>query len=178
MAGSAPWDQAAVRVRAEQAVVHVSRTYPAPREEVYAAWTDPDLLCQWFRPEEGSSIGELDVRPGGSYRITMRPGDGEHGHLAIVGRYLEVDPPERLVFTFGYEIPDSLEDLGDLADVDDLETRLANLSRVDSRVTVVFREVDGVTEVSITHEGLPSQGLRAFHIYGWDDVLERLAGIV
>ncbi len=168
MADLAPWEQPAVRARAQQAVLHVSRTYPAPRQEVYAAWTEAELLTQWFRPEGGSSRAELDVRPGGSYRITMLPTPGDDGAIEIVGTYLEVERPARLVFTFGYEIPDAL---------DDPDTRLEALSRVDSRVVVQFRECDGLTEVSITHERLATEGLRAFHIYGWENVLEKLAGI-
>jgi uncharacterized protein YndB with AHSA1/START domain len=174
MAGLAPWDEPAVRTKAVDAVVHVSRTFPAPREEVYAAWTEAKILSQWFRPGDGSSSAELDVRPGGSYRITLQPAPGQPGSLQIVGRYLEVEPPERLVFTFGWETPDELEDLGALGELDDLGTRLERLNNVDSRVIVRFRELEGSTEVSIVHERLATQNLRAFHIYGWEGVLEKL----
>jgi uncharacterized protein YndB with AHSA1/START domain len=177
MAGLTPWEEPAVRTKAEALVVHVSRIYPAPREEVYAAWTEAEPLSQWFRPPDGSSSAELDVRPGGSFRITMRPPGGP-GSLQIVGTYLDVEPPERLVFTFGYEIPDARGGLGEFAELDDLDTRLESLSRVDSRVIVRFRELERSTEVSITHEHLATQSLRAFHIYGWEDVLEKLAEVI
>src|SRR5881396_1722732 len=105
-----PWETSQLEAQAADAVIHVSRIYDAPRQEVFAAWTEPALLTQWFRPLDGVSTAELDVRPGGKLRHTVDPPGQDPGPATIVGTYLEVQPPERLVFTFGWELP-PLEDL-------------------------------------------------------------------
>lgn len=68
---------------------------------IFAAWTQPELLRQWFAPKPVvTTVAELDVRPGGSNRIIMRMPDGqEHPHRGV---YLEVVPGRRLVFTSAY----------------------------------------------------------------------------
>jgi uncharacterized protein YndB with AHSA1/START domain len=175
MARLLPWERSELEAKAADAVVHVSRTYDAPRREVFAAWTEPALLTEWFRPLNGVCKAELDVRAGGKYRITMDPPDELPGPAAIVGTYLEVEPFERLVFTFAWELPPP-EDLHGLEGLDPggLEDRLEDLRSLDSRVTVQFHEVEGATEVTITHELIDTQRLRAFHIFGWTTVLEKL----
>ncbi len=176
MAPLLPWEDAAVQSKAVDAVVHVTREFPVPREQVFSAWIEPDRITQWFRPANGSSSAELDVRPGGRYRISVHPSP-DLPAADIVGTYLEVVPPERLVYTFGWELP-ALDDLGGLADLEDRDRRLENLKDLNSLVTVRFRDLGGSTEVSITHERLATQGLRAFHIFGWESVLDNLADVV
>jgi uncharacterized protein YndB with AHSA1/START domain len=150
---------------ATSAAVHVTRELPAPREDVFRAWTQPELFARWFTPPGNSSVtAELDVRPGGSYRITLQRTQLIPGTSYIVGRYLEVAPPERLVFTFGWEEPPPLAELESLA-------------TLDSRVTVQFRDRGESTELSITHERLETADLRAFHRWGWESTLEQLAQV-
>jgi uncharacterized protein YndB with AHSA1/START domain len=78
----------------------VTRTIAGPRDLVFEAWTDAELFRQWWVPK---SIGlkllscEVDARVGGSYRLTFDVGTDEP--LAFYGRYLEVVPPVRLVWT-------------------------------------------------------------------------------
>jgi uncharacterized protein YndB with AHSA1/START domain len=146
--------------------VHVKRELPAPREQVYRTWTEPDLFKRWFTPPGNASVtAELDVRPGGEYRITLERTELVPGRSYIVGNYLEVDPPERLVFTFGWEEPPPVEGL-------------EALSALDSRVTVLFRDLGSSTEVSITHERLDTDELRDFHRWGWTTTLDQLERIV
>jgi uncharacterized protein YndB with AHSA1/START domain len=177
MAGSLPWQTDELQMQAADVVVRVSRTFDAPRQEVFAAWTEQELLTQWFRPAGGVSTAELDVRPGGKYRITMDPQGSLPGPAYIVGTYLKVEPPERLVFTFGWELPpaDELASFEDLGDTEEFKDRVEDLARLDSLVTVQFLERDGATEVTITHERIRAPNLRAFHIFGWKMVLEQLA---
>lgn len=79
----------------------LTRLIDAPRAKLYAAWTQPDLLKQWFAPLPYTTpIAELDVRPGGANKITMRGPDGVD--MPNRGVYLEVVPNERLVFTDAY----------------------------------------------------------------------------
>jgi uncharacterized protein YndB with AHSA1/START domain len=79
----------------------LSRLINAPREKVYRAWTEPELLKQWFAPKPYTTpIVEIDVRPGGSAYFVMRGPDGKD--LPNRGVYLEVVPNEKLVSTDAY----------------------------------------------------------------------------
>jgi len=70
----------------------------APPEKVYRAWTEPELMKQWFAPLPWTTPRvETDVRPGGSSLVVMRGPDGNE--IPCPGVYLEVVPNERLVFT-------------------------------------------------------------------------------
>ena len=74
-----------------------TRVFDAPRELVFQAWTDPRHLIQWWGPQGfTTSIYEMDVRPGGVWRLTMHGPDGVDYKNRIV--FLEVVKPERLVF--------------------------------------------------------------------------------
>lgn len=79
----------------------LTRLIDAPRAKVYRAWTDAELLKQWFAPHPYTTpFAELDVRPGGANFIVMRSPDGKD--LPNRGIYLEVVENERLVFTDAY----------------------------------------------------------------------------
>jgi uncharacterized protein YndB with AHSA1/START domain len=79
----------------------LTRLIDAPREKLYRAWTEPELLKQWFAPAPYTTpMAELDVRAGGSNVIVMRGPDG--ADMPNAGVYLEVVPNERLVFTNAY----------------------------------------------------------------------------
>jgi uncharacterized protein YndB with AHSA1/START domain len=149
-------------------VLQVRRTFRAPREEVFRAWTDPELLRQWLHGAVGHSPhAEVDARVGGEFKITMtsrgakllsrllRDETGEFVHL--IGRYEEISPPERLVFTMGWQ---------------DFPT--FRLERDATTVTVDFLEADGGTEVVLTHERQPSRRTRGMHHFGWWGSLRNL----
>lgn len=79
----------------------ITREIDAPPADVYAAWTRPELLTQWFAPLPWTvSAVQNDVRPGGSTQITMRSPEGED--FPNPGIFLEVVENERLVFTDAY----------------------------------------------------------------------------
>ena len=76
----------------------LTRLIDAPRALLYRAWTDPEMLKQWFAPLPYTTPhAELDVRPGGANLIVMRSPDGQD--MPNRGVYLEVVPNEKLVFT-------------------------------------------------------------------------------
>ena len=81
----------------------IERVFDAPRDRVYAAFTDPELIPQWWgRQEDTTTVDKLDVRPGGDWRfVTVSSSDGEEH--AFRGTFREVDPPERIVWTFEWE---------------------------------------------------------------------------
>src|SRR5450755_260347 len=79
----------------------LTRIIDAPREKVFKAWTDPELLKQWFAPLPYTTpVAELDVRPGGANLIVMRGPDGVD--MPNRGVYLEIVENERIVFTDAY----------------------------------------------------------------------------
>jgi uncharacterized protein YndB with AHSA1/START domain len=79
----------------------LTRLIAAPREKLYRAWTEPELLKQWFAPLPWTTPHvEVDVRPGGSSLFVMRSPEGTD--FPNRGVYLEVVPNERLVFTDAY----------------------------------------------------------------------------
>jgi uncharacterized protein YndB with AHSA1/START domain len=83
----------------EFALTHILN---APRELVFKAWTDPDLLPRWWAPEGFTvPLCEIDARTGGAYRIVMRSPEGDV--YPLKGVYIDIRAPERLVFTDNWE---------------------------------------------------------------------------
>ncbi len=76
--------------------IHVERVFDAPRERVFAAFTDPTLIPEWWGPT--TVVDQMDVRPGGSWRFVAHNADGSEA--AFAGTYREVSPPERILQTF------------------------------------------------------------------------------
>jgi uncharacterized protein YndB with AHSA1/START domain len=92
---------AANAVSTEDRELVLTRLIDVPRENLYRAWTEPELLKQWFAPLPYTTpVAEMDVRPGGANLIVMRGPDG--AELPNRGVYLEVVKNERLVFTDAY----------------------------------------------------------------------------
>jgi uncharacterized protein YndB with AHSA1/START domain len=79
----------------------VERRFDHPIERVWAAYTDPELIPQWWG--QGTTVDRFDLRAGGSYRFVSNVGTDKES--AFVGEFLEIDPPERIVQTFGMEGP-------------------------------------------------------------------------
>jgi uncharacterized protein YndB with AHSA1/START domain len=76
----------------------ITRAFDAPRELVYRLWTDPKHLARWWGPHGfTTTILQMDVRPGGTWRYRMRGPDGND--YPFDGLYLEIDEPRRLVFS-------------------------------------------------------------------------------
>jgi uncharacterized protein YndB with AHSA1/START domain len=79
------------------------RTFDAPRELVWKAHTDPELIPQWWGPDRYTTrVEKMDVRPGGEWRWVQAGEDGSE--IAFFGEYLEVEPPERIRWTFMFEV--------------------------------------------------------------------------
>jgi uncharacterized protein YndB with AHSA1/START domain len=82
--------------------IHVVREFDAPRDRVFAAYIDPELIPEWWGLRDTTTIvDQMDVRAGGSWRFVMRDQDGSE--TAFRGTYREVTPPERIVQTFEWE---------------------------------------------------------------------------
>jgi uncharacterized protein YndB with AHSA1/START domain len=100
--------------------IHVERVFAAPRDRVFAVYTDPELIPEWWGPHGTTTIVDrMDLRPGGGWRFVSRNSDGSE--TAFRGTYREIAPPERIVQTFEWEgMPGhvsvetaTFEDLGD-----------------------------------------------------------------
>ncbi|MFL5909977.1 MAG: SRPBCC domain-containing protein [Mycobacteriales bacterium] len=128
----------------EPGVVEVSVHVEAQPETVFSYFTDPARYVQWMG---GSAT--LDPAPGGAYRVGMRDG------VQAAGEFVEVEPPHRLVFTWGWT--------HDLA-----------VAPGSTRVVVTFHEEDGGTRVVLRHYDLPSDEQRDHHSSGWNLYLRRL----
>ena len=142
--------------RAETATdVVITRTFAAPPELVFQAWTDPDHLVRWWGTAEMSGAGaDIDLRPGGAWRACMRSPEGVD-HWAG-GTFVEIDPPRRLVMTFAWEA---------MADAETLLT-ISLDGEADSTV-MTFR-----------HGGLSSPASRDGHAEGWNESFDKLAGFL
>ena len=98
--------------------IHIERIFNAPRERVWKAMTDPKLVAQWWGRGNKVVIERMEVERGGHWRFIEHSDSGTHG---FEGRYREVTPPERYVWTFewdgmpGHVVLETvmLEDLGD-----------------------------------------------------------------
>ena len=131
----------------------IKRTFQAPREKVFAAWTEAEALKQWWGTE-GHTVPsvEMDFSEGGKYRVEMRTDAGESFHLN--GAFVEIRPPERLVFTFRWE----------RGDWDYPETL----------VSIDFTQEGDGTALVLTHEGFPDENMRDEHQGGWVECLDNL----
>jgi uncharacterized protein YndB with AHSA1/START domain len=82
--------------------IRIERVFDAPRDRVFAVYTDPALIPEWWGPRETRTIvDEMDVRTGGRWRFIVRDANGTE--TAFRGAYREVTPPERIVQTFEWE---------------------------------------------------------------------------
>lgn len=79
------------------------RTFDAPREQVWKAFTDPELIPRWWGPHGTSTtVAEMDVRPGGTWRYISRAPDRDD--VVFYGEYLEVNPPKGFKWTFMFDV--------------------------------------------------------------------------
>jgi uncharacterized protein YndB with AHSA1/START domain len=134
----------------------VRRTIAADVQRVFEAWTQPAHMVHWACPE-GATLKtvQTDLRVGGSYVLEMVNQDGSP-HTAF-GTYREVDPPRRLVYTWDWK---------------EEEFQVG-----ETIVTVEFNDLDGSTEVVVTHEGFPALEAREGHEQGWSSCVDRLVAL-
>jgi len=129
-------------------MTHVHRTeifIEAGPEHVFGHFTDPARLSSWL-----GKAARLDPQPGGEFRFQVT--DGEW----CVGEYIEIDPPRRVVFTWGWE------------------NETMNVPPGSSVVEVDLAEEGAGTRLSLTHRDLPDDDSRGLHADGWSRYLYRL----
>lgn len=129
----------------------IRKLIPASREEVFAAWSDPESMRHWMCPGDAKTAeAQIDFRVGGSFRILMKGESQDYDHT---GEYQVIEPPSKLSFTW-------------ISKNTDFKTTL---------VTVELREHEGGTELILTHERFPSADLVPRHAGGWGRIADLLA---
>jgi uncharacterized protein YndB with AHSA1/START domain len=136
-------------------VLRLVRTFNAPAQAVFGAWTSTEVLRRWWPAgaDWETPVAEVDARVGGRLRLVMRSPDGEE--FGGSGEYLEITPPERLAFTWTWDGHEGHEG-----------TQL---------VEVEFREQqDGTTTVILTNRGLKDEESKRSHRQGWEASFDNL----
>lgn len=134
------------------------RIFDAPRELVYAIWTDPAHALAWWGPREHPAIHvAMDVRPGGAWSATLRSPDGRE-ELTSSGIYHEVSPPDRLVFSFTWDRgPDGGR---------------------ETLVALTFEDAGGKTRMTLRQAPFVSLSSRDGHGHGWWSCMDRLEDFI
>ena len=140
--------------------LHLSRDVPATPDRVFRAWTSPDQIVRWWG---GGGVtcptAEVDLRPGGLYRIANAMPDGNLTWIS--GTFEVVDRPSRLVYTWSVEPPDGSPAPGE-----------------PSVVEVEFQAIDGGTRLTINQTRIPSLDARQLFEAGWNGCLDGLRDLL
>jgi uncharacterized protein YndB with AHSA1/START domain len=137
-------------------VLRIERVFAAPAEDVFDAWTSPEVMRRWFHcaPDWETPEAEVDLRVGGRIRVVMRKPDGSEA--AAEGEFTLVDRPHRLAMTWTFEESPANEQLIELS----------------------FREVEGRTTVVMVNSGISTEERRQDQDWGWNGCLDELERIL
>jgi uncharacterized protein YndB with AHSA1/START domain len=133
----------------------VTRLIDAPRPLVFKAWTNAEQVARWWGPKGYVTVdSDMDIRPGGAYRVVMRSPEGvDHRKRGI---YREIVEPERLIFTFAWEAADGT--LGP-----------------ELLIVVTFEDLGSRTRLTLRQGAFETVAMRDSHTLGWTSCLERFA---
>jgi uncharacterized protein YndB with AHSA1/START domain len=133
-------------------VVRIERTFAAPAEDVFDAWTSPEVMRRWFHcePDWETAEAEVDLRLGGAVRIVMRRPDGSEAGAR--GEYRLIERPHRLVMAWTFDEEPSNEQLIELS----------------------FTESGDSTTVLLVNSGIATDQRRAGQDWGWRGCLDQL----
>jgi uncharacterized protein YndB with AHSA1/START domain len=135
--------------------LRLERTFKAPAQAVFEAWTSADMLRRWWPAgsDWDTPVAEVDVRVGGRLRLVMRSPDGEE--FGGGGEYVEITPPERLVFTWSWD-------------------GHAGHEGVQLIEVALSERPDGTTTVVLTNRGLEDEESKRSHRAGWEASFDNL----
>jgi uncharacterized protein YndB with AHSA1/START domain len=155
----------------------LTRVFDAPRELVFKAWTDPKHMAQWWGPKAFTNpVCQMDLRPGGAWRIVVRSPDGID--YPLKGVFREIVEPERLVMTFDCsEHPDEWHDL-----VNPNRDKAKGRPALDLLCTVTFEDQAGKTKLTVQtlmesvaiRDAMVKMGMKE----GWGQSLDRLEAVL
>jgi uncharacterized protein YndB with AHSA1/START domain len=137
-------------------VVRIERTFAASVEDVFDAWTSPEVMRRWFHcfPDWATPEADVDLRVGGKVRVVMRRPDGTE--VEARGEYTLIDRPRRLVMNWTFDDEPSNEQLIELS----------------------FSESGGSTTVRMVNSGISTDGRRNAQDEGWRGCLDELQRIL
>lgn len=139
-------------------VLVIKRLFSASIERVFDAWTKAEVLAKWFGPEGFLvSHAETNLGVGGTYEIKIHSPEGNC--IRHFGTYVEVSRPHKLVFTWMLE---------------DQPCKGSEGLRTETLVSIDFKCVEQATEITLTHERLPSKEAYDGHEFGWNSSLDSL----
>jgi uncharacterized protein YndB with AHSA1/START domain len=139
--------------------VTVRRVLATTREQVFAAFTRSEALCQWFSPNPDIQVEVLAFKfeLDGEFRLRFTMPGGEV--KVVDGTYRQIAPPEQLAFSWMWQAPDPHADIA-------------------TDVVVQFVEQGDSTEIILTHDKLPDELTSTRHGAGWEGMLDRLSGFL
>jgi uncharacterized protein YndB with AHSA1/START domain len=130
----------------------IERRFAASARIVFEAWTNPEVMCRWWHaaPHWHTSHAESNLRVGGAVRVVMHSADDGNDYGGR-GEYTVIHPYAHLAFTWTWDDEDTT-----------------------SLIELRFTEIDGATDVVLTHSGLPSADSASGHEEGWRAALDNL----
>lgn len=136
------------------AALEIVRSFNAPRQTVFDAFTSFEMMKSWFGPGTCEvQGGSVDFTEGGAYRFDLKT---QMGEMTVSGRYTSITPPEKIAFTWKWEDDEDWEQL-------------------ESLVVIEFRDHGASTEVRLVQTGFPSEESRGNHEHGWCGSFDKLA---
>lgn len=160
-------EQSSAQTETAGRAVVVTRTFDAPRELVWKAWTEPERFMRWWGPKIFTSpMCEIDLRVGGRFLWCMEWPDGTRNYTT--GEYREIVALERLVYITSF------------ADADGNAVPASHYGMADDiafemHVTVTFEDRGGKTALTVTHAGLPAGDMSESASQGWNESFDKLA---
>ena len=147
--------------------LQIRRTFAAPREKVFTAWTQPEQLEKWMCRDVAAHTvihHRQDIRTGGSYLMEVRDSAKNEVYWGQ-GVYLELTPPEKLRFTWSWS-------------KDRPEGENMHPGAEQTEVAVEFFDRGATTELVLTHSGFKNEKLRKEHDGGWNGCFDVLEGVL
>lgn len=136
----------------------ITRVFSASVEQVFAAWTTPEFISQWFGPEGFEVLNSrCELVVGGKYNISLRSANG--GEIHHFGEYVQIERPNLLSFTWMLSDQDCIGSTG---------------RNADTLVSITLSSQDEGTELVLVHEKLPDQQAVNGHRFGWEQSLQKL----
>ncbi len=147
----------------------ITRTFNAPRELVWKAWTEPEHLKKWIGPKGYTSPDyTMDFRVGGRYHSSMM--DEKGNKIWAAGTYTEIIPMEKIVCTDSFADENGNAVLSDHYGMPGMPKQMT--------ITVLLEEDNGKTKVTVIHSGMPAGEMQQGATMGWNSSLDKLAGLL
>ena len=137
-------------------VVRIERTFEAPAEDVFDAWTSAEVIGRWFRPgrDWGEASAEVDLRVGGQVSVVMRAPDGSA--VGASGEYTLIERPHRLAFSWTFDDDPSNQQM----------------------IELEFTEEDGATRVVFVNSDISAESRRDAQYEGWRACLDNMERVL